>query len=177
MNDNLAGTNKLSLIIGLAIPVLMVIFIAVSINAPRWFNSVEPPAVDFLYLAGRENPYAQFVIRDGRLVQLESVEPEKHSPPGSYKVHFIVHDVSENRSREVRREEAERLALDSSLQSPDGFTVEPGRRSGWFIFDFRPDYNSRYLVKDTYSEKIKIVKDSGRNYYYGFRFLGWIETQ
>ena len=77
----------------------------------------------------------------------------------------------------MRAEDARTLILDSSLQSPDGFTVEMGRRGGWFIFDFRPDYRSRYLVNDTYSEKIRIVEGSGRSYYYGFRFIGWIVEQ
>jgi len=155
----------------------MVVFITLSINAPRWFNTVEPPAIDFLYLTGREDPYAQFSVKDGRLVQLESTRPQSQAPPQNFEAHFFVHEVSENRNREVSLEEAKRLLLDPSLRSPDGFTVEMGRRGGWFIFDFRPDYSSRYLVKDTYSEKINVVNDGSRHYYYGFRFLGWIEAQ
>ena len=73
MNDKPERKYNPSLIIGLAIPVFMVAFIGISINAPRWFNTVEPPTTDFLYLTGREDPYAQFSIVDGRLTRLESV--------------------------------------------------------------------------------------------------------
>jgi len=90
-------------------------------------------------------------------------------------VHFFIHDVSENLSREIQLDEAMELSLDGSVRSPDGFAVETGRRSSWFIFGYRRDHNRRYLIKESFSEKLKLESDNGAyNYYWNFRFLGWV---
>jgi len=167
--------QNISLIIGLSIPVAMILFVAVAINGPRWFNTVEPPVVDFLYTTGQQNPYSTYSIENGRLHLTEHPAPEGASPTVQYPVHFFIHDVSENISREIQEEDAMQLFLESSLRSPDGFTVESGHRGGWFIFGYGRDYRSRYLVKDSYSEKLDLETNTGTySYYWNFRFLGWV---
>jgi hypothetical protein len=167
--------QNITLIIGLSIPVAMILFIAVAINGPRWFNSVEPPDFDFLYTTGQQNPFSTYLVKNGRLTLQEQEVPEGASNATGYPLHFFVHDVSENLSREITEEEAMALELDSSVRSPDGFTLETGRRSGWFIFGYGRNYRSRYLIKENYSEKQKLESDtSSYNYYWNYRFLGWV---
>jgi len=167
--------QNISLIIGLSIPVAMILFIAVAINGPRWFNTVEPAKYDFLYTTGQNNPYSTYSVVNGRLVLQEQPVPEDASANIQYPIHFFVHDVSENSSREIQPEEAMELMLDSSIRSPDGFTLEAGRRSGWFIFGYGRDYRSRYLVKDNFNEKLALESNTGSySYYWNFQFLGWV---
>ena len=68
--------QNISLIIGLSIPVAMIIFIAVAINGPRWFNTVEPAKYDFLYMTGQQPPYTSYLVSDGRLIINEGPAPE-----------------------------------------------------------------------------------------------------
>jgi len=120
--------HNISLIIGLSIPVAMVIFIAIAINAPRWFNTVEPAKYDFLYTTGQHNRFTSYFVADGRLKVKEKPVPETANPIASNAVHFCTHDVSENSNREIQLKEAMLLTLDSSLRSPDEFIVETGLR-------------------------------------------------
>lgn len=166
--------QHISLIIGLSIPVAMIIFIAIAINGPRWFNTVEPARYDFLYTTGQHTPYTIYLVSEGRLTVKDEPAPEGYAATTS-PVHFFVHDVSENRSREIQLDDALEMILDGSIRSPDGFAVEPGRRSGWFIFGYRRDYNSRYLIKETFGEKLDLESSNGSyNYYWNFQFLGWV---
>lgn len=167
--------QNLSLIIGLSIPLAMILFIAMAINGPRWFNTVPPAKYDFLYMSGQRNPYAIYLVVDGHLSLREEELPQGRDPVTTEPVHFFVHDVIENASREISIDEAKELALDGSLRSPDGFTVETARRRGWFIFGYSRDYNSRYLIKDSFGEKLDLESSSGAyNYYWNFQFLGWV---
>jgi len=167
--------RNISLIIGLAIPVAMVLFIAVAINGPRWFNTVEPATFNFLYTTGQHNPYAIYSVIDGRLTLQEQTVPEGGVAAEQYQKRFFVHDVASNVSREISEDEALGLYLDSSVRSPDGFTIETGRRGGWFVFGYGRNYGNRYLVKDRFSDKLDLETNAGSyNYYWNFRFLGWV---
>lgn len=167
--------QNISLIIGLLIPVAMILFIATAINAPRWFSTIEPAEFDFLYTTGQQSPYATYSVANNRLSLKETPVPEGSSPTVPYPIHFFVHDVSENTSREIQADEAMSLLLDGSVRSPDGFTIESSRRSGWFIFGYGRDYRSRYLINESYSEKLKLETNTGNyNYYWNFQFLGWV---
>ena len=167
-------TQNISLIIGLSIPVAMILFIAIAINAPRWFSIVEPAQVDFLYATGQKNPYVAYSVKDGRLVVTDTT-PEDAIPTTQYPIRFFVHDVAANKSREIELEEAKRLLLDGALRSPDGFTISDARYRGWFIFGYGRYNGDRYLVKESYSQKLDLESDAGNsNYYWNYRFIGWI---
>ena len=169
-----AKWQNISLIIGLCIPVAMILFIAIAINGPRWFSSVEPATVNFLYVTGQQDPYVVYSVRDGRLAVTDTT-PEHVTATAQYPTHFFVHDVTANKSREIQLDEAKQLLLDGAVRSPDGFTISDGRRRGWFIFRYGGYNGDRYLVKESYSEKLDLESDSGsRNYYWNYRFIGWV---
>ena len=83
--------------------------------------------------------------------------------------------MTTNKSREIQLDEAQQLLLDGAVRSPDGFTISDGRRRGWFIFGYGRYNGNRYLVKESYSEKLNLESDSGsNNYYWNYRFIGWV---
>ena len=167
--------RNLSLIIGLSIPVAMVIFVAIAINGPRWFNTVDSATYDFLYTTGPHIPHAFHTVKDGRLIRNEQTVPDGVTVAEQPATRFFLHDVARNSSKEIPEEEAMALQLDGMLRSPDGFTVETGRRGGWYIFGFGRNYRNHYLVKERFSDKLDLETDTGAyNYYWNFRFLGWV---
>ena len=169
-----AKKQNIILIIGLSIPVAMILFIAIAINGPRWFSSVEPATVNFLYVTGQQGPYVAYSVKAGRLAVTDST-PENTTAPVQYPTHFFIHDVTTNKSREIQLDEAKQLQLDGTVRSPDGFTISNGRRRGWFIFGYGRYNGERYLVKENYREKLDLESDSGSNrYYWNFRFIGWV---
>lgn len=175
MNEQNGRMQNISLIIGLTIPLAMILFIAIAINGPRWFNAVEPPAYDFLYTTGRRNAYTAFLVKDARLILEKSTMPEGVNVPQTLTTHFFIHKVAENTSREISEDEAMNLALDPDLRSPDGFSIERGRRVSWFIFGHSRNNNNRYLMKENYSQKFEWeTRSSNYNYSRSFRFVGWI---
>ena len=145
--------DKTSLIIGISIPILMIIFVAASIYLPRLF--VEPPAYDFLYSIDSDYGYYE----QGITMERESYEK------------LFIHDVEENKSRIISSEESEKLNLDPSIESPDGFEIVRGSGGG-FLFNGR-DYNARYIKGHNISDKLNLEIRDGY-YYYDFRFIGWI---
>jgi hypothetical protein len=166
--------QNISLIIGLSIPVAMILFIAIAINGPRWLSNVEPANVNFLYATGQQDPDVVYSVKDGRLAVTDNT-PEHETGQAEYPTHFFIHDVTTNTSREIQFDEAKRLLLDGAVRSPDGFTISDGRRRGWFIFGYGRYDGHRYLVKESYSQKLDLETDSGTNHYYwNYRFIGWV---
>ena len=166
--------QNISLIIGLSIPVAMILFVAIAINGPRWFSNVEPATVNFLYVTGQQDPYVAYSVKAGRLAVTDNT-PENMTGQVQYPTHFFIHDVTVNKSREIQLDEAKRLFLDGGVRSPDGFSISDGRRRGWFIFGYGRYNGDRYLVKESYSEKLDLEMDSGsNNYYWNYRFIGWV---
>lgn len=166
--------KNISLVLGLSIPVVMILFVAGSIYLPGLFVK---PHFDFLYMIN-DNRYneQQFSVENGLLVR-NSIIP-KPSTAARPSPRFFIHDVTTNKSREITFEQAQQLKLDSSPQSPDGLSVKPGSRGGSFLFFFGGggnDYSSRYLVGNGLSKKLNLDIDQGSPYYSNnFRLLGWI---
>lgn len=168
-----AGKN-LPLLVGLAIPFLMILFVAASIYLPQLFSHAEPKQ-DFLYVTGESYPTEHFVVRNGKLEKREIKLPENRPPPREPRL--FVHDVSKNESREISFDEAQKFILDSRNQSADGFEVVYGTRgSGFFplLFWSDTDYQSVYLKGPGKARKMNVVLSAPPHYYYNFRFLGWI---
>ena len=92
---------------------------------------------------------------------------------------LFIHDVSTNKDREVSFEEAQKLNLDASLISPDGYQViRAEREDGFFslFFGGYRDYNRMYLEGHNTSKKLELQSsDIGRYGYASRRFIGWIQ--
>lgn len=164
--------RNITLIVGISIPILMILFVAGSIYLPGVFAK---PKFNFLYITGDYYSGSQYSVINGRLVENEiEYPPRKYGPPRA-EVKLFVHDVAKNESKIISFEEAQMLNLDSSIKSPDGFEViSGGRGSGiFFFFGVDRDYDSIYLKGHNMSKKLN-VQMSGSYGYGNFRFLGWI---
>ena len=170
--------KNITLILGISIPILLILFVAASIYLPNLF--VEPPKFNFLYVVGNDYNYIeQYSVQDNKLVKTEIIQPENviyKLPVDDSKL--FIYDVVKNESKEVNFDEAQKLNLDSSNVSPDGFEIAYGSTSnGFFPFFFSStDYEVQYLKGHNISRKLNIPIDGSRPYYYNFRFLGWIKN-
>lgn len=170
--------KNITLVLGISIPILMIVFVAGSIYLPGLFIK---PHFNFLYASGDDYYYysqQRYSVQNGRLVKNEIEQPENqtyNSPQGESKLYF--YDVMKNKSREISFEEAQNLTLDSNIKSPDDFEVVYGSRGdGFFPFFWGGgvDYTTRYLKGRAVNKKLNLLLN-GSSYYYNFRFLGWIQ--
>jgi len=169
-----------TLVIGLLIPIVMILFIAGAIYLPRMFSSVESPQYDFLYVIGDSYyGYEGYLVRDGKLEKIEAeyesegIRPKPIPPVAQTPPILFVHDVDANESSEISFEEAAKFTLDPSAKSPDGFEIVQGRRGDdFFPFFSSRDYSKRYIKKGSFTEEMNLELNE-RNYYNMYP-LGWI---
>jgi hypothetical protein len=165
--------KNISLLLGISIPILMILFVAGSIYIPGLFVK---PQYNFLYVSG-DNYYSgpQYSIQHNKLIKSEVKEPDytTYGPPRG-EIRLLIHDVVKNESREITPEEAQNLFIDSNNTSPDGFEVVHGSYGdGFFPFFFMSEgnYNTQYLKGHNVSKKLNLQLNG--HYYDNFRFLGW----
>lgn len=164
--------------VALAIPVLMVLFVAGSIYIPQ--RGIEPPTHDFIYtLRNYSDGYEYSVGADGKMVRdkLPQENFPKTTPAGvaNAPTRFFRHDVQTNTSEELAFEAVASLRLDNTNTSPDGYELRRGGQGGGvfpFIFS-EGNYDDQFLVKGNRSIKLKLKKITDP-YYSPFQFMGWI---
>jgi len=169
--------NHLPLIFGISIPLLMIVFVALSIYIPQLFVK---PQYSFLYLNGNNYCYAIpgtdkkiYYVQDNRLVMKDTQTQPVSSCQSEKRPIIFIYDVVANQSKEISYDEAQKFYLTSSVKSPDGFEITSGGSRGRDFFPFfnvRSDYGSRYISGHNISKRIDISKED----YYGFTFLGWV---
>ena len=168
MTEQNKKAKNWSLIIGLSIPVLMVIFIALSVYLPRIFDNTPAPTFNFIYVS--EYSYShRLIVKENQLQWTEnsnSNRSEDNEIPTIY-----LHDVKSNKSSEISFTEAQKLVLDAKQNAPDGYSINQNRHRGFFLFDYRSSRN-HHLVNGHTSHKIELEYKS--NNYYAFNFLGWV---
>jgi len=173
--------KNITLLVGMSIPILMILFVAGSIYLPGLFIQ---PKFNFLYVSGADSYYSkyQYSVQNGKLVrsEIQRLENQIYQPPREVKLY--IYDVAKNESKEISFEEAQNLNLDSSIISPDGFEIVYGSRGeGFFPFFFlsERDYNTLYLKGHNVSKKLNLQLSGSYynyyNYYDNFRFIGWIK--
>jgi len=172
--------QKLPIYIALAIPVLMIVLVAGFVYFPGLGKN---PVYDFVYVSGNSTHYygygnQEYTVNNGKLTK-NPLPPYLNEPksviPFASDSHFYLYDTEKETATEISFEQAEGHSLDSSTESPDGYTIRQGGSSGGFLFfDGPSDYMNRYLVG--YNRKFKLnLKFTGSNYYDDFQFLGWIK--
>lgn len=159
--------KHLPLLIGIAIPVLMVLLVAGSIVIP---GMLVQPQYGFLYLTTSDySTNWEYAVEGGKLVKRKGRNPaDTGAEPTLY-----VHDMRKNESGVVTFDEAQKLKLDPGRLSPDGFEVVQGRQ-GDFLFFSGPRYDGEYYIRGHGVSNRLRLKTEGRYYYGGYQFLGWI---
>jgi len=165
--------SRTPLVIGLAIPVAMVMAVAVSLVVPGLFAPA--PQWDFLYVVGDDWSQHEYDVQHGNLIRREVKYPEHYQPRDK---RLVVHRVATNESTEVSFEEAQALALDARTRSPDGYVVAYGTygSSGFFPFFFYDgtNYATLYLKGHHTAKRLGVQTCQGGVCYGRPRFLGWI---
>jgi len=166
--------KNISLILGISIPILMIIFVAAAIYLPGVFIH---PQYNFLYSSSSDYyGTKQFNVSNGKLVKEEVKRPDgQKNVTGETKL--FIYDVAIEKSREVSFEEAQSLELDPYNKSLDGFEVIHGSGGdNFFPFGHSSDgdYCSRYLSGHNVSKKLDLQM-SGSSYCGNFHFIGWIK--
>ena len=171
--------KNITLVVGISIPILMILFVAASIYLPRLFAQ---PKYNFIYVSGddsycyRNNGY-QYYVQNDKLAknEIKQIENQKFTPP-STEARLYIYDVVKNEAREISFADAQNLNLNSNTKSPDDFEVVSGSRDdGFFPFFWGgADYNARYLKGHNVSKKLNLQLN-GDSYHNDFRFIGWIK--
>jgi len=165
-----------SLLVGLAIPLVLIIAVIVSIYIPRLTN--KPPHYNFLYTSNNYYPSnVRFKVQQGKLIREElPLDPSYPQPiKDSLAITeptFFLHDVTRNESREISFAEAQQLKLDPNRESPDGYSLQQGSNNGVFPFFYNGPYGvSWFLTGHTTSHKMNVKQTTD---YGGVELLGWV---
>jgi hypothetical protein len=181
------------LVVGLALPVLLVVLFFVASVLPK--SMVEPPRYEMLFTQTRydsQSPYnVDFFVKNGVL----KAHVWKVTQPGAMvnrkklmaydgktqSVREIPYDVSKvgdaPNMAEISLDEFKNMKVDGSSKSPDGFEFENGGYgSGGLVTDlFAGGYHSGTPRLKKGSAVFKISEGSNTNYYgYDIQFIGWI---
>jgi hypothetical protein len=173
--------KNLPLLLAFAIPVVMIVAIAISIYVP---GIGKQPQHDFLYASGDTyNGNYSYMVINGFLQQVSRAVPLNAPglPPGKVSeipqtVNFYIYNVKTNSATQTPFDAAQKLHLNPSTQSSDGYIVERGNGSGGFPFGGPSDYNSWYIKGHNRARTLNIQANNSTPYYSdNIQFLGWIE--
>lgn len=161
--------EKLPLIVGIGLPLLLILYVAVSAYLPSLFVK---PKYNFVYTTDSYYDYNINVI-DGRI----NIEP-RYTDYGTRTYRpkqptLFLYDVTDDKSKQISLVQAQTYTLDPSSKSPDGFTVgrsESGSYS-FFPFFFGGYDRGTYLMGKGLRRKIS------EQDYYNFKFVGWVVNE
>ena len=180
-------------IVAFALPILLIVGIALSIYLPSAFLSTD---YDFVYAtcdAGRNDYYDRYdcdlyldrlyAVENGRLIKQDIPDAQDTDKDGTpdveegYITRLFLHDTESNTSTEITFEEAQEIELSGLITSPDGVSVEGiySRSAEFFpLFGGSSQYGY-YLTKGDKHTKLNLINEEN-NYYYrnNFKFIGWI---
>jgi hypothetical protein len=178
--------KNISLIAGIAIPLLMILFVAASIYIPALFRR---PQYNFLYRTGYGYSGAVLEAKDSRLICVPmSYDTSVSSPDSSVPELSIapapcsdkdveslyLHNTLTNQSKSISFADAKALSLEPSRTSPDGYEVVDAYNldSGLYMpFGLGPpaySYEAQYLRGFGPNQKLNLASAGG------FSFLGWV---
>ena len=156
--------DKLPLIVGIGLPLVLVVFVLINSYLPSIYLK---PRYNFIY-ANRNYDWDMMVV-DGRL----SYSPKYQYYSGTYSQNqpiIYLYDVIQNKSTQISPSAAQAYKLDPSNKSPDGFTVENSSSSySYFPFFWESSDSGVYIKNKGLSKKLEIGQS-----YYDFQFVGWI---
>ncbi len=175
--------KNLPIIIGVALPIIFILVIALLAFGPTW--SIRP-AHNFIYSHDNRDYYYGrqyrniYDVENGKVVMkprtINMVNREnvtwEDAPP------IFLYNVKNNSTHEIGLVEALALNLDPGPTSPDGYLVE--YRSGDYgvfeLFGSNNSANGYYITKDQAGKKLAGFQNDRYSYYdRNFKFLGWVK--
>jgi hypothetical protein len=166
--------KNVSLWVAIALPIALILLVAVSIYLPRFFAK---PQYNFVYALG-VGYGDSYTVLGNKLVENTStmaVAPGAIPPPASQ---LYLYNVSQNQSQEISFANAEALSFYPYAQSQDGFTVVQGGGDGGMFpfYSSGENYNDYYLTGHGLSKQLNIPNQTGLAPYNQFIFLGWVNN-
>ncbi|MDD5585188.1 MAG: hypothetical protein PHV55_09070 [Candidatus Omnitrophica bacterium] len=166
--------ENLPLLIGLLIPLLMIIFVMVSVYVPTLLTQ---PKCNFVYASGGDYYIlGSYAVQSGKLIKNEVKYPDKYPERTPIEPKLYICDVVSNTTREISFEEAQRLNLSSAQKSPDGFEISSGSEdySIFSLFFQRGGYyGDKYIRGHGIAKRLNLHKEDGY-WYHNYRFIGWV---
>jgi hypothetical protein len=170
--------EKIPLIVGLSIPLLMILFVGLSVYLPGLFIK---PSFNFLYASGGDYvSLKKYSVRDKKITEVEVVYPQ-HFQGAKKDPKLFLYNISTDMAREVSFDDAKKLNLIDNPKSPDGFEIVGGGYGGDIFFS-RGSYNKKYIKGHNLSKELNLkTGSSSSDYEYwggdyrSFDFIGWVE--
>ncbi len=182
MNEN--KKTKWALIIGIAIPILMIIVIAFSVYLP---NMNFKNNYDFIYTFNDGNSYClggggYYSVSNGKIIQNElSVANLNDSYCSKTLTTQTVKPLyryisSKDIFEKISYEDTRKLQLNEGPYSPDGVIVFSGYSSNSGMFELfgggrSSGQNFQLQNKDKGVKKVMLATNES---YYNFKFIGWV---
>lgn len=182
--------NNFILILAFALPIILIIVVALGSYLPSLFISTN---YNFVYTSctdGRSyyyqcNGYMQkrYSVIDNKIVVNEidpTLDLDKNGVPDAKDLiseRIFLHDTKKNESREITLEETQALSLNNLLTSPDGVTVSSNYARGGDFFPFGGGASSfgYYLTKGNSRSKLNLINTTDQYYSQNnFHFVGWV---
>jgi hypothetical protein len=167
--------------VGLAIPVVVLLFVIILAYAPNGFTA----KYDFVY-SFRDYNYdycnynALYKVKDQKIyldngVLNQNPNCKNRADVDAPKIYR--YDVVKNERTALTLADAQKLQIDNNVISPDGMFVQRGGYNNYGILEIfggGNNYNSIYLKND--KGKLKKIDLGSLNSYrsYDFMFIGWV---
>ncbi len=165
------------LIVGRALPVIMVLLIAGSIVLPRLFAH---PRYGFLYTWGEYTVRQSFVVKNGQLTSVRTTDAYILRNSSEEMQRLFRYDPVKDASEEIPYAAAQKLKVSDTAQSPDGYEVQQGdsNYSGGFFSEIffsggSRDYNAIVLSGHGAMKRINVARPDNMSPY-NFHFVGWV---
>ena len=183
--------ENLVLVIGLALPVLLIVLFFVATVIPKAYNT--PPQYEMLFSVvnynnqNRPDFELSFSVKNQQLM----VKPKKIEGKDNYNntKKLMAYDAKTETLREIAMdvskfsdgaamvlEETQAMTIDAATTSPDGYVLESSNYNGNGLLGglFGGGYhNQGYRLKKG-SFGYKISNQQGNNYYDQMQFIGWV---
>jgi hypothetical protein len=175
--------KNVPLYIALAVPAVMILVVAALVYIPQGFVH---PKYSFVYASGGQYPYNYYIVKGQTLQVNPAVNNDQPAPPGQPQIKqpasqppsLFIYDPVTNHSRPTTLEEVQKLKLDPTNKSPDGYEIANSRYDDGIFGIFggpSQDYNAHYISGHGGSKKMDLKFISSQYYDpYSFYFLGWI---
>ena len=182
MKYNYYMKKNITLLIAIAMPIIFIVIISIVVFVPPLFLK---PQYNFLYTTNNDyydyngrykNSYS---IKDNKLVSI----PVTVVSGVSYKeeqMPLYIYDVKSNTTKQVSFDEVGEYVIDSGPSSPDGYIVKYDYNYGDYgifgLFGSGRRSNGYVIAKnDNQKQLTGLTSDGYSNYYYQFKFIGWIK--
>ncbi len=177
-------TNHFPLIVGIALPIIFIVIIAIVIFTPSLFVK---PGHNFIYTTEATDVYSYYqsykntyFVENNKIISKPTPIPAKEYEGYGYKGEFptlYMYDVVTNTSHEVTASDITNLNLDPGPSSPDGYTVayDYSHEGIFELFGSNGNNSGYFISKGNGKKKLDGLLGNSYGGRDSFRLIGWIK--